>query len=64
MASLHIDSSQIKKLAFPKHGVHRKAVDNHLINIIGRKREKEREKEREREREREREGECGAILCT
>ena len=32
---LHIDDSQIKKLAFPKHGVNRKVVDNRLINITG-----------------------------
>ena len=32
---LHIDGSQIKKSAFPKHGVNRKVVDNHLINITG-----------------------------
>ena len=32
---LHIDGSQIKKSAFSKHGVNRKVVDNHLINITG-----------------------------
>ena len=32
---LHINCSQIKKSAFPKHGVNRKVVDNHLVNISG-----------------------------
>ena len=32
---LHIDVSQIKKLAFSKHGVNRRVVDIHLINITG-----------------------------
>ena len=31
----HIDGSQIKISAFPKHGVNRTVVDNHLINITG-----------------------------
>ena len=31
----HIDGSQIKESALPKHGVNRKVVDNHLINIPG-----------------------------
>ena len=32
---LHIDGSQIKKVAFSKHGVNGRVVDNHLINITG-----------------------------
>ena len=32
---LHIDGSQIKKSAFSKHGVNRKVVKNHLINVTG-----------------------------
>ena len=35
MFFLHIDRSQIKKSAFPKHGVNNKVLDNHLINITG-----------------------------
>ena len=31
----HIDGSQIEKLAFPKHGVNRTVVHNHLGNISG-----------------------------
>jgi hypothetical protein len=29
----HIDGSKTEKSAFPKHGVNRKVVDNHLINM-------------------------------